>query len=91
MIIIDGPSMNTVPFLWAPFFGPFFGPLLWDRGRKIMFQRRMGVYSFSITSGEADRKVASNINNRKAQKKGTKEGPKEELKEGGPKEGDHIH
>ena len=23
---IDGPSMNMVPFLWAPFFGPFFGP-----------------------------------------------------------------
>ncbi len=22
---IDGPSMNMVPFLWAPFFGPFFG------------------------------------------------------------------
>ena len=23
---LDGPSMNMVPFLWAPFFGPFFGP-----------------------------------------------------------------
>ena len=23
---IDGPSMNMVPFLWAPFFGPFFWP-----------------------------------------------------------------
>ena len=22
---IDGPSMNMVPFLWFPFFGPFFG------------------------------------------------------------------
>ena len=22
----DGPSMNMVPFLWFPFFGPFFGP-----------------------------------------------------------------
>ena len=24
---MDGPSMNMVPFLWAPFFGLFFGPL----------------------------------------------------------------
>ena len=24
---IDGPSMNMVPFLRAPFFGPFFGPI----------------------------------------------------------------
>ena len=28
MIIIDGPSMNMVPFLWFPFFAPFFGAFL---------------------------------------------------------------
>jgi hypothetical protein len=50
---IDGPSMNMVPFLWAPFFGPFLWPPL---GRLCSCGRVLWVVGIPDRSWILDRR-----------------------------------